>query len=159
MKYSYNRFGSKGQRVGQAVHDIISKEQPNYTVEEILEGMNQKFIQEFELCLENGMKKYDGPFHIFVLQKKELAQWNVSNVVRNFFINRLTAPDAEDMMAAYPHFTKLLYLIDPIRCELTVEWCIPGYEECISILKNPSLYDKDLVGWIRKFFPTLGKAA
>ncbi|NJL54189.1 hypothetical protein HC928_02735 [bacterium] len=148
-KYSYNRFGSKGQRVGQAVVDILSKEQPQYTVEDILEAYSHKYIAELEDCIEKNLKRYESPFYVFVLTKKEM--W-AENVVRNYFVARQSKPDMQDMIVEYPHATKTLYEIDSKKCSINLEWTLPGVEEAKSIMKNPSIYDPFLVDCIKKGF-------
>jgi len=153
-RYSYNRFGSKGQRVGQAALDMMQKDHPNMTVEELMEGLSEKFLVDFEKCVQDGMKKYEGKFHVFVLTKKDLGQFGVSNVVRNFFINRETAPEAAQMMIDYPSQTKTLYEIDPAKGDFQIKWTLPGYEECKSIAKNPQIYDPQLVKWIGETLDT-----
>jgi len=56
-KYRYNKRGTKGARVGQAVSDILSKDQPTYSVGEILDGFGAKFAQELEKAIENYGEK------------------------------------------------------------------------------------------------------
>lgn len=144
-RYDYNRFGSAGKRVGQAVVDILSKEQPSYTVGDVLDGYATKFAQELEKCIEDNKDKYRGAFYVLVMTHKEM--W-ADNVVRNWFIARQTPPYAMDMMQSYPHRTKTLYMVDPKKGHITIIWSIPGFEECKSILKNKETYDPQLVKWI-----------
>lgn len=148
-KYTYNKRGSKGARVGQAVADIHSKDQPNYTVGEILEGFGARFAKELEDTINNNMDKYESPFYVFALTKKE--HW-AENIVRNFFIARQTPPHALDMMIQFPGYTKTLYIVNSDRGDLKVAWSIPGWQECISILKTPEIYSQELVQWIKDCF-------
>ena len=149
-KYAYNRFGSKATRVGQAVSDILSKENlPEVTVEEILEASKDKFLKDLEECVETGRKKYTSPFYVFVIMKKEM--WAV-NVIRNYFIARQTKPKMFDMMMDYPNATKTLYMINDNTGEVKLEWTLPGLQECESILKTPLSFDPSLISWIRECF-------
>ena len=66
-RYKYNRFGMKGARVGQAVADILSKDQPTYTAGEILDGFGAKFAQELEKSVNDSIGKYKSPFYIMAL--------------------------------------------------------------------------------------------
>lgn len=137
-------------RVGQAVSDILSKEQPTYTAGEILDGYSQKFAQEIESVIEKNQDKYTDPFYIFVLTKKEM--W-ADNVVRNWFIARQTKPNALEMMSQYSNHTKTLYKVNKVGQKLLdIEWSLPGFSECISILKRPAAYDPELVRWIISCF-------
>jgi hypothetical protein len=148
-RYQYNRFGMKGARVGQAVADILSKDQPTYTVEEILEGFNVRFAQELEKAVNDSLEKYESPFYVLALTKKEF--W-AENVVRNWFIPRQSAPYAMDMMIQYPNHTKTLYVVHEQRGDIKVAWSIPAYEECKSIAKHPATYHPELVKWIEDCF-------
>ena len=145
-KYSYDRFGSKGQRVGQAVVDILSREQTPQTVEETLDAFGPDFAKELDDTIESNKTKYRSPFYVLVLTKKEM--WAV-NVVRNYFIARQTAPYALDLIQNYPHYTKTLYQVNSDRGELNIAWSIPGHSECKSISKTPQSFDETLVKWIK----------
>ena len=144
-RYDYNRFGKKGKRVGQAVVDILSKDQPIYTAEEILNEYAPKFVQELEDCIKENHKKYTSPFYVFVLTGKEM--W-AENVLRNWFVARQTPPHAIDMVVEFPHKSKTLYMVDAEKGKVKVLWTIPGIEDCKSIMKDPLIYDPHLVQWI-----------
>lgn len=148
-KYSYDRFGMKGARVGQAVHDILHGNHGSTTVEEIIDEYSQKFNQELEDTINSNEHKYKDKFHIFVLSNKEM--W-AQNVVRNWFIARETAPEPLDMVAQYPNHCKILYEFDRRTDKLTLKWTIPGLQDCISIVKNPLQYDPQLYKWISDCF-------
>lgn len=145
-KYRYNKRGTKGARVGQAVSDILSKDQPTYSVGEILDGFGAKFAQELERTIDDNIHKYRSPFYVFALTKKEF--W-ADNVVRNWFCARQSPPYALDMMIQYPGYTKTLYVVDSNKGDLKVAWSIPGWEECKSILKTPDTFSYELVQWIK----------
>jgi len=147
-KYSYNRFGKQGTRVGQAVVDLWDKTPDNVTVEELMDSTNQRFLTELESCIENNIKKYEDGFHIFVLGKKELAAFGVTNVDRNWFIARKSAPDIAEMMADYSNFCKTLYEITK-EGDVKLKWSVPSWNDCKTIKKNPHLYDRDLVKWVK----------
>jgi hypothetical protein len=145
QKYDYNRFGSKGQRVGQAVVDIMSRENAPQTVEETLDAFGPDYAKELDDTIELNKGKYKSPFYVLVLMKKEM--WAV-NVLRNYFIARQTPPYALDLIQEYPNYTKTLYQVDSVKGNLKLVWSIPGHSECISILKTPGSFDEDLVKWI-----------
>lgn len=144
-KYEYNRFGSKGSRVGQAVTDILSKDQPEQTVEETISAFGPDFVKELERTIDANRNHYKSPFYVFILTKKEM--WAV-NVVRNFFIARQTAPHGLDMVKEYPNHMKTLFKVNSESGTLDLVWSIPGHQECISICKTPSSFDPQLVSWI-----------
>jgi hypothetical protein len=148
-KYAYNRLGSTGQRVGQAVVDILSTSQPDQTVGETLEAASPDFCKEMESCIENNKDKYKSPFYIFVLTKKE--PW-ATNLVRNWIIARQTPPHAFEAMGQWANYTKTLYIVDSHRGNVKLLWSLPAFNECITIAKSPQSFDPDLVRWVEKCF-------
>lgn len=150
-EYSYDRFGSKGQRVGQAVYDILAKEQPQYSAEEILEEMGKRIVAYIQDAAEKGCEKYDGNFYILHLFKKHLGEHGVANAMlqkATCFKDRLWTP--LEVMQAHPHAAKTLYEVDKINGIVKLLWTVPGWEDCKTIKKNPDLYDRDLVVWVKE---------
>lgn len=143
-KYSYERFGSKGVRAGQASIDL-AKDSTIYTAEDILTNYAPDYAKHFEEAVELGTKRYESPFCVFVLTKKE--PW-ATNVVRNWFITRQTVPGALDAMHQYPNHLKTAYLVDAKKGDLIVLWSLPSYAESAAILRQGSSYDQKLVSWI-----------
>ena len=148
-KYSYYRFGSRGQRVGQAVIDIMSKPQPIQTVGDTLDAFGADYAKEIEKCIEENKGKYKNPFYIFILTKKEF--WT-NNVIRNFFIARQTPPHAFKAMEEYSTFTKTLYIVDASRGNIKTLWSLPSFDDCIEIARHPLTYDPELVKWVEECF-------
>ena len=149
--YSYNRFGSKGVRVGQAVHDIISQDQPSYTAEEILEEMGKGIVDYIQEAADKGCKEYIGRFFILHLFKKELSSMGVENAMLqkcSCFKDREWKP--QEVMEMHPNSAKSLYEVDPKNGMIVLKWTVPGWEDCKSILKNPSHFDPDLVRWVKE---------
>ena len=144
-RYDYNRFGMKGKRVGQAVADILSEDQLVYTSQDIIDGYSEKYTKEFQDTIEKNKHKYKDNFYVLVFSNKEM--W-AENVVRNWFVARETAPHATDMIAQYPHHMKTLYLVNAGKGLLSICWSLPGIQDILVILKNPSLYNEELVKWI-----------
>ena len=147
--YDYNRFGSKAKRVGQAVLDILSKPQPIQTVGDTLDAFGPDFANEMEKTIEQNQGKYESPFYIFVVTKKEFF---ANNVMRNWFIARQTPPYAFEMMKQYSNYTKTLYMVDSHKGNIKALWSIPGFLDCISIARCPSQYDPELVKWVEDCF-------
>lgn len=148
-RYTYNRFGMKGARVGQAVADIASKDATPMTCGELLDGFSVKFAHELEKSVNDSLGKYKSPFYILALTKKEF--W-ANNVVRNWFIPRQTAPHAMDLMVSFPNHTKTLYVVNGDKGDIKVAWSIPAFQDCVSISKNQSMYSPELVQWIKDCF-------
>ena len=147
-KYSYDRFASKGQRVGQAVVDILSQSQAPQTVEETLDEFGKDYLRHIQETADKERKNFDGKFYIFSLLNKDLHYFGVENVVRHWTIPRKTAPDAAKMMVDYKNHTKTLFEVDPHQGEITLLWSLPGWEDCKSIMKHPESHDPQLVRWV-----------
>lgn len=147
-KYNYDRFGSKAQRVGQAVTDILSKKQDSITTGEIIESYGDEFRKELENTIEANSDKLDSPFYILVFTHKE--HW-ANNVVRNWFIARQTPPFASHVVEQYPNRMKTLYMIDAKKGNIKICWSLPGVGDMISIMKSPLTFDPQLVKWITDF--------
>lgn len=153
-KYSYNRFDSHGQRVGQAALDLMKNATGRHTVEEIL----------FDMGLENGLRKsildefertrghYPDKYYILTLTKHELGQFGMVNVFKNAARSFVYPLDMQEVMNAHRNATKALYSVDSKNEDIRLLWSLPTYEECISILKNPAIYDADLVRSVEECF-------
>jgi hypothetical protein len=150
-KYSYDRFGSKGARVGQAVYDIISKDQPSYTAEEILEEMGKNVLEYIQDASEKGCEAFDTNFKIIHIFKKSLGMFDVHNAMQQKAICFVDGPTNPSFyMEECPHAAKSLYEVDKVNGVVKLLWTVPGIEDCASIKKNPHLYDKDLVRWVKE---------
>lgn len=153
-RYSYERFGSKGQRVGQAVYDILSEDQPEQSVEETLCELGRDFLNIIRDLAERSKDLYKSPYFILSLLKKDLGQFGVANVVKHCarpFQDENTVK-IKNVFEAHPGSTKTLFKVNANRGTIDLIWTIPGYEECKSIMKNPESYDSELVKWIEQCF-------
>ena len=148
-KYDYIKNGSKAKRVGQAALDLMAGAQGIQTVGETLDAWGPDYAKQMEECIHDNAHRYKNPFYVFVLTKKE--PW-LDNILRNWFIARQTPPHAFDMMEQYSNHTKSLYLIDERKGNIKLLWSLPGFSDCITVAKNPHLYDPELVGWIEDCF-------
>lgn len=148
-KYSYNRFGTSGSRVGQAVVDILENSPPELRAEEVLEEMGKGVVAYLEEAVQEGYKKYKTTFYLLHLLKKELTYMGVENVLlqkATCFPERKWEPS--EVHEAHPNHAKTLYKVDPQKGEMRLLWTVPGQEDCRSIIKSPHLYDPDLVAWV-----------
>lgn len=146
-KYSYNRFGKKGVRVGQAAMDLLSSNPNKCSVEDILDQFGEEYIKGIQECAEEQKEKFDGVFHIVSLMKKDLTHFNLENVVRHWTIPRKTCPLMSDMIYAYPNYASTVFQVDSKKGEITLLWTLPGYQDSKSIQKNKHLYDPQLAEW------------
>lgn len=149
-KYSYNRFNSRGVRVGQAVMDIISKEQQNYSVEDILDEFGRDWLDNIREIADVYKARYDDEFFIVSLLNKDLGQFGVANVLKHRHRVRQTKPTMDFVMECHPNDTKTLFRVSKISGEIELVWTLPGIQECYSILKTPKSYDEKLVKWVEE---------
>ena len=133
-------------KVGRAVYDILQKDNPSQTVQEVLDASAEKFRDEMEKAIQENFHKYESPFYILVLSKKE--PWAL-NVMRNWFIARQTRPTVAFLRHEFPTFMSTLYRIDKKNCELKIVWSLPIEQDCRVVMKNRHLYDPQLVKWVQ----------
>ena len=148
-KYTYNRFGSKGARVGQAVVDVLSNRQnESYSAEDILDAYTKDFYKELEQALEEGSNVYQSPFYIVFLANKEM--W-ADNVVRAKWVKRQTKPTSRFLVDSFPNYMKILFKADKEKGAVELLYTLPGLPEIPEILRNPLSYDEQLVKDILAF--------
>lgn len=153
-KYSYDRFDSHGQRVGQAALDLAKNATGRHTIEEILfdmgleNGLRQCIIDEYERTRGHYPDKY----FILTLTKHELGQFGIVNVFKNSARSFVLPLDMQEVMNAHRNATKNCYTVDNKHEDIRLLWTLPSYDECISVLKNPQIYDPILVGSVEECF-------
>lgn len=148
LKVSKDELPTNTSKVGEAVHKILSKEQDSMSVEDVIDQYADKYTKEIASVLENNVNKFDPPFHVVVLHKKE--PWSV-NVLRNWFVARQTRPSAKVLRLDYPNHTHTVYSYDKRSGELKILWSLPTAQEALTIKKNGHLYDPVLLSWITQF--------
>jgi hypothetical protein len=135
-------------KVGQAVFDILSKPQPTTTVEEVLDEYQHSYVKELGETIESNQKRFKAPFHVVVLHKKE--PW-AENVLRNWFIARQTRPKADFLRFEFPNHSNTVYRVNQDIGKIEVLWSLPTWQDSLTIMRNPHLYDPQLVQWIRDY--------
>ena len=142
-KYEYDRFGKHGQRVGQAVYDILNAtSRPQVTAEDITEARQEKYLKDLQEAAELGKKEFTNPFYVVYLYNKE--HW-AENVVRGRFIRRQTEPLRETMITMFPYFGKDVWKVDFDRCVVDYRWTQPALENNNQIQQHKEQYDPRLV--------------
>lgn len=142
---SKNKINPHPSKVGQAVYDILQKDQSSVEVQEIIDEYQQTYLKKMEEVLQNNINKYEPPFYVVVLTKKE--PWAV-NVMRNWFIARQTRPTTKYLRSEYPNYMNTVYSFDKRTSELKILWSLPTKQDAAVVLKNRHLYDPTLVKWI-----------
>lgn len=145
MKHKNN---NKEETVGQKVYDILSASQPQTEVQEIIDEYTLDYNRQMQECVDQNIKKFDSPFYVVVLTKKEY--W-APNVVRNFFIARQTKPSVKTMWAEYTNFMHTVYEVTR-HGDVNLLYTLPSPQEANTILESWASYDQNLVKWCRWAF-------
>ena len=135
-------------KVGKAVQEILSKDQPVVEVGEVISEYADEYTEMVKKTIADNLHKYDETFYVVVLTKKE--PWAV-NVMRNWFIAKRYKPSARYIRNNHPNHMQTVYSFNPKDCELKLLWNLPTYQDAVVILKNWALYHSDLVKWIRDY--------
>lgn len=134
----------RSAKVGEAVQKILSKDQPAQSVGETLEAMSPKYLEELRSCCFDNAKRYDSPFYIVVLGKKEPF---ALNVVRHWFIARQTKPSSATLLSDYPNHFHEVYSFNDRSGDCRLIWALTPTWNHDAILRHPDLYHPDLVQW------------
>jgi hypothetical protein len=139
-------------KVGQAVYDIMSKPQASQTVEETIEAMTDKYFEKLKEAAEEGVKAgFPNIFYVLLERKKETLMGNANNVLKHRYMTLPFRPKAAVCREECPNSDFDLYEINKSTNEITLLWTLPTKQDSRTILKNPHLYDPNLVQWIRDF--------
>lgn len=134
----------KSAKVGEAVHKILSKEQPSQQVGDTLEAMSPKYLEELRSCCFENSKRYTSPFYIVVLGKKEPF---ALNVVRHWFVARQTKPSSKSLLTYYPNHFHEVYSFNDSTGDCRLLWALTPYWNHSVIMSHPETYHPDLVNW------------
>lgn len=140
--------------VGAETKKILEKENYQYEVGEIIDEYSKSYVDEVRKAVEENASKFESPFHIVVLHKKE--PWAL-NVLRSWFIGRQTRPDIKEMWTNYRNFMHTVYMVDAVKGNIELLYTLPSPQEAEVILKNWYLYDPNLVRWCHRGFEELKK--
>jgi hypothetical protein len=138
-------------KLGQAVYDILSKEQAAQTVEQTIDAMTPKYFEELSIAVDNGCKEFESPFYVVVQRKKETIGGTIMNVLKHQYVTRQTKPYANFLRHEWPNADHDLYEIDAKKGKMTLLYTLPNAQDSKTILKNPECYDPKLVEWILKY--------
>ena len=143
-----NKVKKDPSKLGQAVYDILSKEQYSQSVEETIDAMAPKYFEELSKAVEKGCKDFESPFYIVVQRKKETIGGTVMNVLKHQYVTRQTQPKAKFLRTEFPNADHDLYEVDSVKGTMTLLYTLPSAQDSKSILKNADCYDPKLVEWI-----------
>ena len=145
---SRDKVKKDSSKLGQAVYDILSKEQQDQTVEATIEAMTPKYFEELMKAVDKGCKDFESPFYIVVQRKKETIGGAITNVLRHKYVTRQTKPYSRFLRTEFPNADHDLYEVDSTKGTMTLLYTLPTEQDSKTILKNAECYDPKLVEWI-----------
>jgi hypothetical protein len=129
--------------VGEIYLDAVDKNE-HYEAEELRREMQKDWEKSVLECCDRGKKLFSDDFFIHVETKKERL---TPNVIRNYFIPRLTCPQ--------PFYDQTVYRYNRENDDIEFIWVIPSKDTCINYRENALLVDpeeKDLLNFILDFY-------
>lgn len=136
---------------GAASQAALQKDPETYDAMDIADAKSSNYRKELLRAVVDGKQKFSGDFFVAVLTKRERL---LKNIIRNYFISRMTCPTPDYDQAVY-HYVKE-------DDELHFLWTIPDRDVCRHIKNNPldEFIDRELVKHVLDFADgTLAKKA
>jgi len=129
--------------VGKIALELMQKTPDSRDPIEIERELHTEYEANVLLCLDAGIKEYNGDFFIVVITKKEPL---LQNVLRNMFFHRQSCPT--------PDYDQTVYHYDKRNRMFEFLWVIPSKDTCI-LFKNNALEiapsEKELLHYILDF--------
>ena len=119
----------KKQTVGKLATDLAQKSADNtHTAHDQMEESLTDWDRNIFECIDRSKKEYSGDFYLVVITKKERL---LTNVIRNYFMTRVSCPTPDYDQTVYKYNKK-----DEI---LDFLWVIPSKDACIMLKENAML--------------------
>ena len=109
----------KKETVGKVATELLAKADNKHTVVDQMEENLSDWDKNIWLCVDNSKKIYPNDFFIIVETKKERL---LENVIRNYFIARLSAPT--------PTWDQTVYKYHRKKDALEFLWVVPSKDTC-----------------------------
>lgn len=133
----------KRETIGKISRDMQLKQPDSVDPIEIERVLHQEYEKNIFECVDKHKKEFIGSFFIVVDTKKEPL---MHNVLRNYFIGRVTCPT--------PNYDQTVYRYDRSIDKLDFLWVIPDRGTCFY-LKDHALEvvaeEKDLLDFVLSF--------
>jgi hypothetical protein len=131
------------EKVGKIAHDLLTKADDKHTVIDQMREQLSDYDRNLYISIEEGKKKWSSDFYVVVLTKKERL---MENVIRNYFIGRLTCPTPEydQVVYKYNHKSEIIDFL----------WVVPAKDVCRYMLQNALNLpesERDLLNFVIKF--------
>lgn len=129
--------------IGQIATDLSQKQTEKISIIDQQRSMQEDYMKELLNAVDRGYKKYTNDFFIHVETKIEKI---LSNVVRNYFIDRNSCPT--------PNYDQTVYRYNRSKGQIEYLWTIPDRETAHHLLlhsKEVVQEEKELLNFVVKF--------
>lgn len=132
------------ETLGSAASKLILQQGgDSHAPHEQMQDQLDEYIPNLIECVEDGKKNRHGNFFVEVITKKEKL---LTNVLRNYFINRSTCPT--------PDFDQTVFRCNRTDDNIEFLWCVPAPSVCIELMqdiKNTPPEEEELMNTIINF--------
>lgn len=117
---------AKRDTVGKTSLDLLQKsDYLDHSAHEQMQEQLQEYEKNIFECLSSGKKQYDNDFYIVVETKKESK---LNNVLRNYFIHRISCPT--------PTYDNVVYKYHRKEDQIEFLWVLPSKATCKMMREN-----------------------
>lgn len=135
----------KSLTLGELSHDLIQKDlETDDPIEMQQEMQYSSYEHEFETALERAKKKYADDFYLVVLNQRFRI---FSNVIRTYFVDRISCPT--------PDYDQAVYRYDKKSEKVEFLWVIPDKHTCEDMYNDMLIIDEDyrqLLNYVLEFY-------
>jgi hypothetical protein len=130
-------FRTKGEtdrkNIGEISQDLLAKEpDTNDPIELQQEMQYSSFEDEFNQAFNRASGKYASDFYIVVINQRFRL---FSNVIRTYFIDRISCPT--------PDYDQTVYRIEKKTGKIEFLWTIPDKNSCQDLYENALMLDPE----------------
>lgn len=129
--------------VGKISTELLKKPDITNPIDQTYENLSD-YDKNIFACIEDAKKQYPKDFYVVVLTKKERL---MQNVIRNYFMARLTCPT--------PDYDQVVYRYNFLDESIDFLWVVPSKDTCellrAHFLEVPP-QEKELLNFILSFY-------
>jgi hypothetical protein len=115
--------------IGKIATELAQKSHDNtHTAHDQMEESLSDWDKNIFECVERSKKDFSGDFYLVVVTKKERL---LTNVIRNYFMTRISCPT--------PDYDQTLYKYNSADESLAFLWVIPSKDACLMLKENAML--------------------
>lgn len=136
--------GEKRKSIGELNQELASQTPATDDARELQEEIQgDSYESQFLEAMARGMQKYHRDFYLVTINQRFRL---FSNVVRTYFIDRLSCPT--------PDFDQNVYLIERKTGNIIFLWSIPDKNTCGDMYSDPLGFpdQKELVQFVYDFY-------